>query len=508
MSEFAIRVLELLASGIVEALRSFVPPWLIGTSAPESHGASRWARWNEHWLLGRLAIPERAYGDGIVIGFLGRRLLQSPAEDNVLLLGVQRAGKTSTVVVPTLLTWSGACVATSTKHELVTISARRRRQLGPVWVFSPLDREHFWVEELGLEPASWNPITSLTDCGSAAELADNFTAAGKFGHSAHWYLSASNLITALAMVEHECGGDMATLLARLNRTSQKEYAGLASSAGDATAADLLLGFARTPDVEAGSIASTARSSLGLWLDPRIAATTKSSEHELDIDRLLAEKGTLYLVAPSEEAERCRPLFSALIGELLRRATARARFLGGVLSPRLLLALDEAANFARIPRLAGYASSGPGQGIQLLLSFHDLAQLEAGYGPEKTRTIWNNCRARLLLPGQGDLQTLDQFSRAIGDETRIYRAQHSDRRGSSSSEQRIGRPLCTRDELRRLGQSVLIYASAPPARLSPRRWDEVPHFRRLVDGGASVGSQRCSRWLPPFIRRFTGRGGSS
>src|SRR5207247_1706434 len=56
-----------------------------------------------------------------------------------------------------------------------------------------------------------------------------------------------------------------------------------------------------------------------------------------------------------------------------------RVLGGVLQPRLLLALDEAVNFARIPRLAGYASSAPGQGIQLLLCYHDLAQLEARTG---------------------------------------------------------------------------------------------------------------------------------
>ena len=63
----------------------------------------------------------------------------------------------------------------------------------------------------------------------------------------------------------------------------------------------------------------------------------------------------------------------------------------------VLNLDEAANFARIPRLAGYGSSGPGQGIQLLLCYHDLAQLEAAYGLEEARTIWNNCRARLLLP---------------------------------------------------------------------------------------------------------------
>src|SRR5207247_8474131 len=138
---------------------------------------------------------------------------------------------------------------------------------------------------------------------------------------------------------------------------------------------------------------------------------------------------------------------ALIASILGQATARARDLGGVLAPRLLLALDEAANFTRIPRLAGYASSGPGQGIQLLLSFHDLAQVESGYGREQARTIWNNCRARLLLPGQGDLQTLEQFSRSIGDETRIYRSSHFDRRHSSSSEQRVGRPLTSAAALR-------------------------------------------------------------
>jgi type IV secretion system protein VirD4 len=507
MSELVVSTVEMLGRGIVEVLRLVLPRWLLGASAPNSHGASRWARRSEYQLLGRLASPDRAHGDGIAIGFLGRRLLQTPAEDNLLLLGVQRSGKTTTVVVPTLLTWSGACVATSTKEELVRMTGRRRRELGPVWVFSPLDRDASWLGSLGLVAATWNPIASLTDSGTAAELADHFTAAGKRGHSVHWYLSASNLITALAMVERERGGDMASLLARLNRTTHKEYAGLAASTEDKTASDLLVGFAHTPDAEAGSIASTARASLGLWLDPRIAAATETSAHELDLDHLLAEAGTLYLVAPAEEAERCRPLFSALIGQLLRRATERARHLGGVLTPRLLLALDEAANFARIPRLAGYASSGPGQGIQLLLSFHDLAQIEAGYGVEEARTVWNNCRARLLLPGQGDLQTLEHFSRAIGDETRVYRAQHSDRRGSSSSEQRVGRPLCTRDELRRLRESVLVYASAPPIRLSTRRWDEVPRFRWLADGGAPADSQLRLPVLRLLIRRLSGKGGS-
>ena len=481
MKDAVVAELEFVGRALLAVLGALLPSWLVGGSMPNSHGGSRWARANEHRLLGRKSAPERAWGDGIAIGFLGRRLLQTPAEDNLLVLGVQRSGKTSTVVIPTLLNWKGAAVATSTKQELVRICARRRTDLGPVWVFSPLDRDQSWIEEIGLLPAAWNPISSIVDCGNAAELADHFTAHGKFGSSPHWYLAASNLITALAVVEHERGGDMATLLARLNRTAIAEYAQLAAVTEDQTAADLLAGFARTPDVEAGSIASTARTCLGLWLDPRISAATSTSASQLNLDQLLAEAGTLFLVAPAEEAERCRPLFSALIGSLLRQATARARDLGGVVAPRLLLALDEAANFTRIPRLAGYASSGPGQGIQLLLSFHDLAQIESGYGRDQARTIWNNCRARLLLPGQGDLQTLEQFSRAIGDETRVYRSTHSDQWRSSSSEQRVGRPLMSPDDLRRLREAVLLYANAPPALIRPRRWDEVNHFRRLAQG---------------------------
>jgi len=506
MTAVANLIADLLIWAITGVIRLALGGWK--SDHPQSHGASRWAGWRDRRRLGRLARPERAAGDGIVLGFLSHKILQSPAEDNVLLLGVQRSGKTSTVVVPTLLTWSGAAIATSTKEELVRLTARHRVERGPVWVFAPLDRDTSWIRDLGLEAATWNPIASVTDCGSAAELADHFTANGKRGAAAHWYLSASNLITGLCVFAKERGGDMGSVLIALNRTAQADYVELSKVVEDAHASDLLMAHALTPDREAGSIASTARSCLGLWVDDRVCSATSNSERELDLDQLLVEGGTLYLVAPAEEAERCRPLFSALIATLLRKATLRARTQGGVLTPRLLLALDEAANFARIPRLAGYASSGPGQGIQLLLCFHDLAQIESGYGREEARTVWNNCRARLLLPGQGDLVTLEHFSRAIGDETRTYRVSHGNARNSSSSEQRTGRPLCSPDDLRRLGEPVLVYSTAPPARLKLMRWDQVPHFRRLAEGGGqSAVSQRRPSLVPSVLfGRIRGKGG--
>lgn len=482
MTDFLSSVPLLLWRTVVAATCQFLPSWLVGIDSPRSHGSSRWAAWSDRKRLGHAVQPDRPAGDGIVLGFFNRRVLQSPTEDNVLLLGVQRSGKTSSVVVPTLLSWSGAAVATSTKEELVSLTADHRRRIGPVSVFAPLDEDSSWLERLGLQPSTWNPLEAAASSGAAAELADHFTADGKRGHNAHWYLAAASLIAGLVIGEREQGGDMRSVVARLNRTPTSEYVGLARMLKDTTAAELLLAYALTPDKEAGSIASTARSSLSLWNDERVAWSTRSTDNPLELDLLLAESGSLYLVAPAEDAERCRPLFSALLMSLLRKATARARRSGGVLSPRLLIALDEAANFARIPRLAGYASSGPGQGIQLLLCYHDLAQLEAGYGLEEARTVWNNCRARLLLPGQGDIRTLETFSRAIGDETRLYRSHQSDGRYSSSVDQRVGKPLASVDELRRMRDAVLLYATAPPARLQLRRWDEVTAWRRLVGPG--------------------------
>ena len=171
-------------------------------------------------------------------------MLLAPAEDNVLVFGVQRSGKTSTVAVPTLLEWRGAAVATSTKEELVALTARHRAGLGPVQVFAPLDRDHSWITEMGLRPVTWNLLDSVADAGDAAELADLFTADGKQTQSAHWYLSAANLLTGLFLLEQARGGDIRSVLRRLNETPLLGYLALATVAGDA--AEILGAFASTP----------------------------------------------------------------------------------------------------------------------------------------------------------------------------------------------------------------------------------------------------------------------
>ena len=175
----------------VHAARLFLPSWLFGAASTDTHGTSRWASFRDLRRLGRVADPRAMHGDGIVLGWFHNRLVQAPAEDSVVLFGAQRSGKTSTVVVPTLLAWRGAAVATSTKEELVALTSRHRSTIGRAYVFAPLDRDQSWIGRLGLKPATWNPVDAADSCGAAAELADHFTASGKQGQSAHWYLAAS-----------------------------------------------------------------------------------------------------------------------------------------------------------------------------------------------------------------------------------------------------------------------------------------------------------------------------
>lgn len=474
-------VLDGSAAGLALAAVGFgalaVDRWRGGLGRPDSHGSGQWARPRELRQLHSDPTTIR----GAVIGWQGRRLLRLPDEDNLLVFGVQRSGKTSTVVVPSLLAWPGAVVATSTKEELVRLTGRHRRSTSPTYVFAPLDPAHAWVTDLGLTATAWNPLGDTASSGVAAEVADVFTADGKASHSPHWYHSAANLLTGLFLVAHHFNGDMGMVLDFLNSTARTAYAALGKGAGD-RAEGILVGFATTPPEEAGSIISTARAALSLWLDDRVvhAAAATSPLPQLDLDALLADGGTLYLVAPAEDADRCRPLFSALLGSLLRRATARARAGGGVLDPRLLLALDEAANFARVPRLVSYVSTGPGQGIQSLLCFHDLAQLRASYGTANAATIWNNCRARLLLPGQADMTTLELVSQSLGQETVVSRQRSWSRGSTSTSEHRNSRPLMAPDLLRQSPNPILLFGSARPARLQLRRWDQVPYWRDLVD----------------------------
>ena len=87
--------------------------------------------------------------------------------------------------------------------------------------------------------------------------------------------------------------------------------------------------------------------------------------------------------------------------------------------------------APLPNLAEIASTAPSHNIQLISIFHDLAQARSRYA-QQAETVVNSHRARMLLPGVADLETLRYFSGLVGEEERRELTRTTGRGGATRS----------------------------------------------------------------------------
>jgi type IV secretory pathway TraG/TraD family ATPase VirD4 len=247
---------------------------------------------------------------------------------------------------------------------------------------------------------------------------------------------------------------------------------------DAHAAyDAVRAFEAQADRTRSSIEATAQTLLRAYRFQRVLSSAASSD--ITADRLLDGANTLYLIGDAKASKLLRPLFLALLGEVVDRAYERATLAGGRLERPLLLCLDEAGNLAPLPNLAEIASTAPSHSIQLVTIFHDLAQARSRYG-QQAETVVNSHRARMLLPGVADLDTLRYFAGLAGEEEAHDRTHTTGAGGSSRSTSRRRRPLIAPEALRQLpaGHALLVYGRIAPTRVRLRLWFEDRRLRRL------------------------------
>ncbi len=82
----------------------------------------------------------------------------------MLVVGPPRGGESSSIVIPTIALPSGPIVATSTKSDLVHVIARRRAQLGRVWLWDPTGTTAI---PPGVERLRWSPVQGHQDWDTA-----------------------------------------------------------------------------------------------------------------------------------------------------------------------------------------------------------------------------------------------------------------------------------------------------------------------------------------------------
>jgi type IV secretion system protein VirD4 len=230
---------------------------------------------------------------------------------------------------------------------------------------------------------------------------------------------------------------------------------------------------------------TAATALDVWQEPSVAAAT-GGPGAIDARWLLSGANTLYLSAPADDQKRLRGLFTAIVAEVVAEAFAQSTRTGKPIDPPLLLCLDEAANVAPLPNLDELASTGPGQGVQLLSVFQNISQIHDRWGKDRAETIVANHRARLFGTGIGDRATLEYIGAILGDQATEKVSAYRDRLQLAELGSRTYaheyRRLATPNKVREAqpATALLVYGRLKPTWIRLRPWYEDRELTRKVN----------------------------
>ena len=376
-------------------------------------------------------------------------------ETHVCVIAPPGAAKTAGVVIPALLEWSGPAIALSTKPDVLKHTRRARGLHGPVCVFDPLGESGTatWSVLAGCE--SWEVALVRAEALASAAKRERESAVGEW-----WDQIASDLIAPLLHA------------AALSTSSMRDVHGWVTTQDTTTPRTLL---AATDDARVeGVVAALAqldslqarddRARTSTWMAAaqilrvyRLPSLHRYDQPILDLDELICQNGTLYIVASDEHQALLRPLVVALVDAAYRTAFERGR--DEPLDPPFLMALDETANIAPLRELPSMLAQSRAEGIVILTAWQDLSQIRHRYGTREGEILASS-HAKVILGGA----TCERTIRLL----QTLCAPH----GKTSDEQDGIDP-------RRLdGRMLVAYRDHPPFLLRPRLYFSDRTLRRI------------------------------
>jgi type IV secretory pathway TraG/TraD family ATPase VirD4 len=330
-------------------------------------------------------------------------------ERAVLLLGPPRSGKTSAVIIPSILAHTGPVVSTSTKPDVARATRNARSKGGRVWVFDPTGTAQARDGTI----LRWSPVRASADWEGALLMARAMTAGvGKDTTSgSHWARRAQALLAPMLHAAANTGEPMETVVDWIMR-HELDAPGmlLEDERMSRLAFSSMVGLVNTEPRELASIFSAAADAIDAYSSE--TALQAATDPNFDPDQFVRSADSVFIYAPAERQRAAAPIVCGLLAEI-RRATYTAHARRELRAGQVLFALDEAANIAPLDELPQIASEGGSQGIELLVALQDLSQARVRWGAaaDGFLTLFGD---KLLLAGIGETKTLEAVSVALGE----------------------------------------------------------------------------------------------
>jgi hypothetical protein len=356
--------------------------------------------------------------------------LSANPRGGLLVIGPPGSGKTSAVIIPSVLVAPAATVCSSIKGDVMAATAGSRARLGRVWHFDPGGAEH---PTPGVTPVRWSPLVGIRGWDDARIITSRLAAPAmrKTGHDGdgddHFVERARDWVEVLLYAAHLGGHPISSVAdwaqqpdAEAVETAVNAELMLAESHGDVGARIALgqhRGLLSIPDRERGSIKSSMAKLLRIY--GSVTARRIGENPNFDPRAFVSSHDTLYLTASPERQHEYAPLIAGLL-EAIRFAVYERHkaYEAGTepARPHVTFVLDEANNTAPIP-LPAIISEAGGQSLHIIVGIQDLSRARARWGREADGFL-TLFPAKLVLTGIVEPYTLDALSAAAGEYDRI------------------------------------------------------------------------------------------
>lgn len=360
-----------------------------------------------------------------------RQPMCTPLENPTGTLAPTQSGKSRRDLVHKAIAAPGALLCSTTKPDLLEFSGLLRAgryQAGPVKVADVTGAVHW--------PAlvQWLPMQGCEDTTVAFRRAHTMVEAASVGlttvggNDKVFRDRAKVVLQAyfIAAAIHHRGVDDLVRWA-MSKPVDQEPVKLLQQAGFAE-------HARNLRSEIGMVAETSdavwmsvRRVIEPFMDPLVRRMCSPPPgHGFDVRAMIAQHGSLYLVAGQHQAAQAAPILTALVEQWLTTAQELALYTPHRrLDPPATAILDEVTNATPVPQLPGIVSDSAGRGVLIHWGAQSLGDLEKTYTPNGTRQLLDNTTTLSVWGGIKDPATLQWVSTLAGHHERRRYQQQTD-----------------------------------------------------------------------------------
>jgi type IV secretion system protein VirD4 len=351
-------------------------------------------------------------------------LVTAAPRGGVLVLGPPGSGKTSAVLIPTVLIAPGACVSSSIKSDVMLATFHARARRGRVWHFDPGGDE---VTPVGVQRVHWSPLVSVRSWDDALQvgktMAEPLTKGDTTTGGTHFVGRATDWVQTLLYAAHLDQRPIAAVarwaMAAADEDSQTEVltildtAGTQGDEGAVIAGQKLLGLISTPERERGSIISTMVALLRVY--DSVSARKIGEAPNFDPAVFVRSTDTLYITARPDKQALYAPLLAALLEQIRFETYDRTKREQAGLEaphPHVTFSLDEANTTAPIP-LPAIISEAGGQGLHITVGIQALGPAIARWG-DAAKSFLTLFPTKVIFRGVFDHDTVSALSAASGE----------------------------------------------------------------------------------------------